>query len=95
MAHDLRVTSNVFLIVKGGEEYRAYSMQVLSHDGYNVLKAKYSSGENFADMEGGGHYISEGTHYIGSPEQPIPHGDPGQGYTYIWPDELPAGFYRG
>lgn len=85
--HTLRRTSHVFYVIEGDGEFRAYEGVVLGHDGdFTVTKMKVTAGENFANG-----LITTGVNYFGN----IPHGDVGQGGTWVWGDEIPAGFYVG
>jgi len=89
----LRTLDNVWLIVEGQDPpFKAFSMEVLGHEGHGLVTVgKVNSGTDYAELPEGGHFISTGTNYIDS----VPHGDPGQGKTFIFSDELPAGFPRG
>ncbi len=85
--NELRRGATVYYVVEGDGEFRCYSMEVLQHDGtFTVIKGKITSGETFADG-----LIPTGTDYF----ENVPHGDPGQGGTWIWGNEIPRGFYVG
>jgi hypothetical protein len=90
--HDLRRGSTIVVVIEGDGEFRGYYGTALGHDGqFTVTKAKVPSGENFAQGDGGGFLVASGVNYYTD----LPHGDAGQGKTWVWPDELPAGFYVG
>lgn len=100
-AHKLHNGSDVVLIVKGedtGTEFgpfKGFSGTVLGHEGNGLVKAlKVSAGENYAEQpaeQGGGFVIVNGTKVF----HDVPHGDVRQGDTFVFFDELPAGFPRG
>lgn len=91
-AHDLRRGSTIVVYVEGEEGVRGYFGTALAHTGQGVVnKAKIPSGENYAQTSDGGWLVQTGVNYVG----PIPHGDETQGGTWVWPDEVPAGFYVG
>ena len=83
--------STVVVIVDGEFGPRGYFGTCLGHDGnFTVTKCKVTAGENYADT-GNGHLIFDGITYFTD----LPHGDETQGGTWIWPHEVPAGFYVG
>lgn len=85
--HSLKRGSGIGYVVEGDGEFRVYTGTCLGHDGdYTVTKMKVPSGETFADG-----LISAGVNYFSD----VPHGDVGQGGTWVWLDEIPAGFYVG
>jgi hypothetical protein len=85
--HKLRRGSDIAYIVEGDEGFRAYQGVCLGHDGdFTAVKIKVSAGENYADG-----LVANGTNYY----HDVPHGDVSQGATWVWLDEIPAGFYIG
>src|SRR3954462_7973077 len=87
----------VVLIVEGEDtgqgNHKAFLGHVLGHEGNGLVTfLKVTAGENYGEIpDGGGFVVVNGTKYYGS----VPHGDPGQGDTFIFPNEIPAGFPRG
>lgn len=100
-AHKLQNGRDVVLIVEGEDtgtkfgNFKGFSGTVLGHEGNDVVKIlKVTAGENYAqipDDKGGGTVIVNGTKIF----HDIPHGDLEQGDTFVFFDELPAGFPRG
>lgn len=102
--HKLKIGDGLFYIVKGEDtgtpfgEFKAFLGETLAHNGTAGAIVKVSAGENYGEQPseaGGGFVIVNGTKVFGTFERMIPHGDPGKGDTFVFPDELPAGFPRG
>lgn len=89
----LRTLDQVWYIVHGEDpSYKAFSGTVLGHQGNGVVtRLKVPAGENYAEQPNGGFVISNGVSYF----EDVPHGDPTQGNTFVFANELPALFPRG
>lgn len=85
--------SHVGYVVEGEDGFRVYTGEALGHEGnFTVTRLKVTAGENYGQHPNGGYVITQGeTQYFGD----VPHGDVGQGGTWVWLDEIPAGFHVG